>query len=153
MIHFACDQCAKKLRAPDHGAGKRIVCPRCRSELFIPPPVRQGIANSDPETPYVTSSEPSEDVSYSEPEVVKKSGSGCLLALAITFICVGLCLVFFYWAIYDTTVPVYPREMPPQFQEYVHNVGRMQNRTIGTVVGFGFVATGIALIFVHRTRR
>ena len=40
MIRFICSRCQKRLKAPDHGAGRNISCPRCGRRLLIPPPVR-----------------------------------------------------------------------------------------------------------------
>jgi hypothetical protein len=42
MIRFASPSCQKKLKAPDHGAGRNTHCPRCGQRLWVPPPVRVG---------------------------------------------------------------------------------------------------------------
>jgi hypothetical protein len=39
MIRFACPTCRKVLKAPEHGAGRKISCPRCGQRLLIPPPI------------------------------------------------------------------------------------------------------------------
>lgn len=44
---------------------------------------------------------------------------------------------------YDTTVPLYPEA--PWIGERVYNTGRMHNRLVGILVGFGSLAAGIAL--------
>jgi hypothetical protein len=65
---------------------------------------------------------------------------GGLLVLA------GLGLVIFFWAIYDTTVLVVSgldSSLPSV--DRVHNIGRMNNRTIGVIGGFGCLGAGMAL--------
>lgn len=68
-------------------------------------------------------------------------------ALRLLLIAVGTALVLYYWLVYDTTVPVYPTH--PEI-ERVYNTGRMQNRVIGIVVGFGTLAVGVTLSVVRR---
>lgn len=38
MIRFQCPVCDKVLKAPDHGAGQKISCPKCGQRLLIPQP-------------------------------------------------------------------------------------------------------------------
>jgi hypothetical protein len=40
VIRFSCPTCSKVLKAPDHGAGRKIACPGCGQRLLIPPPLR-----------------------------------------------------------------------------------------------------------------
>jgi RsiW-degrading membrane proteinase PrsW (M82 family) len=35
-IQVACGGCGKRFKAPDHGAGKRVPCPACRTTIAIP---------------------------------------------------------------------------------------------------------------------
>jgi hypothetical protein len=55
MIRFQCPTCRKVLKAPDHGAGRKIPCPRCGQRLQIPFPVQHktilGQFVSDPTAP------------------------------------------------------------------------------------------------------
>lgn len=39
MIRFSCPTCRKALKAPDHGAGQKVHCPRCGQRVLIPPPI------------------------------------------------------------------------------------------------------------------
>jgi hypothetical protein len=39
MIRFSCPVCRKVLKAPEHGVGRKVPCPRCGQRLQIPPPV------------------------------------------------------------------------------------------------------------------
>jgi len=64
---------------------------------------------------------------------------------------IGVGIVLYFWVIYDTSVFVY--SYAPQFGR-VHNIGRMQDRLIGTIVGLGSCAAGIAfLVMGHRRRK
>lgn len=38
MIKFRCDVCQKKIGVPDHGVGRRVVCPGCGQTLRVPSP-------------------------------------------------------------------------------------------------------------------
>jgi hypothetical protein len=40
MIRFSCPTCGKRLKAPDHGVGRKTSCPRCGQRLLIPAPVQ-----------------------------------------------------------------------------------------------------------------
>jgi hypothetical protein len=33
MIRFACPTCRQILKAPDHGAGHKLLCPKCGQKL------------------------------------------------------------------------------------------------------------------------
>jgi hypothetical protein len=66
----------------------------------------------------------------------------------ILLACLGGLLVTYYALVYDTTVPLYPDA--PHMPDRVYNIGLMHNRTVGVGVGFGFLATGIALAAVGR---
>lgn len=41
MIRFSCPACQKILKVSDHGAGRKVPCPRCGQRLLIPPPVQE----------------------------------------------------------------------------------------------------------------
>jgi hypothetical protein len=66
------------------------------------------------------------------------------LAIGIPLICIGLGLILFFCAVYDTTVPVHWDFWVAR----VHNIGLMQNRLIGTLVGIVSLAAGIALTVI-----
>jgi hypothetical protein len=82
------------------------------------------------------------------------------LALAVLFTSagtavafIGLCVVLFYWIMYDTSVP------SVSYGVRVHNIGLMQNRQIGIMIGLGILLVGFvsfvfgaALFFVGRRR-
>jgi hypothetical protein len=62
-------------------------------------------------------------------------------------------LVLYYWLVYDTTVAQYPGSGPElEARERVYNIGRMLNRLVGTMVGLGFFAGGIALRFLDKKK-
>jgi hypothetical protein len=37
VIRVVCPSCRRKIRVPDHLAGKRVTCPRCQDALRVPP--------------------------------------------------------------------------------------------------------------------
>jgi hypothetical protein len=74
-----------------------------------------------------------------------------LRTLGVVLICVGLCLVLYFWVLYDTTVPVYPQAYPA-IPDRVYNVGLMHNRTVGVMIGIGCLAAGVALALFGRRR-
>jgi DNA-directed RNA polymerase subunit M/transcription elongation factor TFIIS len=47
-IEFKCNQCGKKLRAPDTTAGKRVKCPGCGNPVSVPQPVFDAEVASPP---------------------------------------------------------------------------------------------------------
>jgi hypothetical protein len=51
-------------------------------------------------------------------------------------------MVWFFWMVYDTTVP---SSDPLGYAERVHNIGLMQNRLIGIIIGLATLAVGLAL--------
>jgi hypothetical protein len=70
---------------------------------------------------------------------------------------VGVLLILFYWLVYDTTVPDAPGMTEKEWAQNplvgrVYNLGLQQNRLIGTVVGLGFFAGGIALRFLDKKK-
>lgn len=51
---MTCPSCHKKIRPPDHLAGRRVVCPRCEAVLTVPEELAQAIdeaANAEPDSP------------------------------------------------------------------------------------------------------
>src|SRR5262245_4192060 len=38
-IPVACSGCGKRFQAPDHGAGKKVPCPVCKTTIAIPAPI------------------------------------------------------------------------------------------------------------------
>ena len=66
-------------------------------------------------------------------------------------IILGVLLVFFFGLVYDTTVPVY--EFAPTHSPRIHNLGLMQNRLIGVVVGVLLIVVGVILTVAGRGRR
>jgi hypothetical protein len=67
------------------------------------------------------------------------------LAIGIPLLCIGLGVVLFFGFIYDTSVPVNSEFFG---ERRVHNVGLMQNRLIGILVGLLTLAAGVALTIV-----
>jgi hypothetical protein len=53
MIRFKCPSCLKTLKAPDHGAGRKVSCPRCDQQMLIPsvpavpPPAKPTVTQTD----------------------------------------------------------------------------------------------------------
>ncbi|HEY7157041.1 MAG TPA: hypothetical protein VH575_23935, partial [Gemmataceae bacterium] len=45
MIRFSCPACHKVLKAPDHGGGRKINCPKCGQRMLIPMPAKPAAAN------------------------------------------------------------------------------------------------------------
>lgn len=41
MIRFQCPACQKILKTPEHGAGRKINCPKCGQKLLVPPPIQR----------------------------------------------------------------------------------------------------------------
>jgi DNA-directed RNA polymerase subunit M/transcription elongation factor TFIIS len=35
-IHYLCPHCKKGMKSPDRFAGKRVSCPKCKTELIVP---------------------------------------------------------------------------------------------------------------------
>ena len=67
----------------------------------------------------------------------------------LAVILIGLSLVVYYWLVYDATV-----QAGSEFgSERVYNVGRMQDRLIGLVVGFGALAVGLTLAIGSALRK
>lgn len=66
-------------------------------------------------------------------------------------ITMGAILVGYFFLVYDTSVPVDYFYSGPGAR--VHNIGRMQNRQLGILVGFGSIGVGLTLSIVARNRR
>jgi hypothetical protein len=64
----------------------------------------------------------------------------------MALICIGVVLILFFAVLYDTSVSDFTGSR-------VHNVGLMQNRLIGTLIGFGCLAVGITLALAGRKRK
>jgi hypothetical protein len=71
---------------------------------------------------------------------------------------IGFCMVLYYWLVYDTSVALNPG-VPIQYQKRVHNIGLMQDRQVGIMVGVGVMvvgfiglALGVVLFVVGRRR-
>jgi hypothetical protein len=67
----------------------------------------------------------------------------------------GLCTVLYYWLIFDTTVAPYGLDGTQWAYSLrrVHNVGLMQDRMLGLLVGLGIFAIGITLTIVRAAKR
>lgn len=81
----------------------------------------------------------------------RNEGSASTVAILLTIVGgllagIGFLMLCYYGFIYDTSVPVYPYSY---FNiERVHNVGLMQNRLIGIIIGGGAFVVGLALALV-----
>jgi len=150
---FNCPSCNAPLLVPHAALGRMVECPQCRTTFAAlredaPPEVPQrGMASSEgfdmaePAGIGVRSHQRNESASTS---------IGALFALGGGILAsVGLLLLGYYWFVYDTSVPVYYQGIVPSpLGERVHNVGRMQNRLIGIIVGGGSFVVGLALYLV-----
>jgi hypothetical protein len=87
-------------------------------------------------------------VSFSDPPAYR-TRSWLLGWVGSLLVGAGLCLVLYFWLVYDTSVPVGVY----RFGERVHNIGLMQERQIGVLIGFGCMVGGTVLIVVSRLRR
>ena len=72
------------------------------------------------------------------------------LTLGPLLIVIGLALLLYFALVYDTSVPVIDFEL--RRFERVHNLGLMQNRLIGIIVGIALAASGLALTLVGLMR-
>lgn len=59
---------------------------------------------------------------------------------------IGFLMLWYFWLIYDTSVPVYPYSYFST--ERVHNIGLMQNRLVGIIIGGGALVVGLVLALV-----
>ena len=91
-----------------------------------------------------------EDEVYAPYRRRRKEASSMLGCLAVMAIVTGLLIVGFFAVAYDTSVPLVPEF--ESMSSRVHNVGKMQNRTIGIGAGFGLSALGVAMAFLSRKR-
>ncbi len=184
MIRFQCPTCQKVLKAPDEGTGRKINCPKCGQRLQIPPPIQAQnktvLGQSLPEPPAPEKlDEPEELIPFAAlasppptageapppesatalppppggnlPYSIGTVGCGVLALIALG---IGLEMVLYFAVSYDTTVPVYPGVRGLE-NERVHNVGLMQDRTVGVVIGVGLVllsavASLAAIVAVYR---
>ncbi len=69
-----------------------------------------------------------------------------LTALGIVLICFGAILTLFFTMVYDTSVTTI-------YGDRVHNLGLMQDRLIGVLVGLGLLVGGIIAVSIDRSRR
>jgi hypothetical protein len=140
-------------------AGKKASCPKSGEKLLVPTPIRVNAADKSPDsfvapTPPVSqiastdeipnpvklaaSNEPAVQARYkpttdkSEPSYPGGTGSG-LMAFGVLLCIVGCLITLVYWLIYDTTVGY----------ESTHNLGLMNNRVVGTIVGVGMALGGL----------
>jgi hypothetical protein len=68
-IQFECLKCGKRLKAPDHAAGKTSKCPQCGSPVTCPEPIYEAEAVEQPEAPEIIDDEldPYADVGSPDP--------------------------------------------------------------------------------------
>jgi hypothetical protein len=149
MVAVPCPGCGRAIWLPPNELSLTIECSKCATR-FVPVPV--------PSPPPVSQRPPSpqrddvdEPVSLGYSPAVRPRGHahrfGCL---AGWLVCVGVCLTLYFWLVYDTTVGVYPP--PNDYVQRVHNVGLMQNRMVGVLVGLGCTGVGLTLGVLGRKR-
>ncbi|MHB1423152.1 MAG: TFIIB-type zinc ribbon-containing protein [Gemmataceae bacterium] len=161
MIRFACPTCKAALQAPAQTAGDKVACPKCGQRVLIPNPVKPAASNLPPiqaqHKPSTSQPEPSLPICPKEvqdmerkPFVEKRRkrraggtrpGSGCFMVIAFLLIAVG-CITLAYWVNYDTTVSSYDTTTIAGYSR-THNLGLMNNRVVGTIVGVGMVLGGL----------
>lgn len=159
MIRFSCPACNSALQSPAQSAGDKIACPKCSQNMLIPNPVKpaEGDANvlspirvkhktatSQPEAVYLEEAQDAEEAQHGERKSRRKSrslpsyrvGKGCFILELGVVLCVFGCLItFVYWLVYDTTTSY----------ERVHNIGLINNRLVGIIVGVGMILCGLVV--------
>lgn len=164
MIRCICPRCKRVLDAPDDRAGTEWMC-MCGKSLMLPKPAPP--PPFPPRTP-VQASAPVmvEPISAPPPPIdlglqakfdeVAKAFQADPVKFAIGGLMVaGILIVLFFFVVYDTTVGVDTYIGMGLYQdmgERVYNVGRMSNRLVGIIFGFGLLGTGIALL-VFRAKK
>jgi DNA-directed RNA polymerase subunit M/transcription elongation factor TFIIS len=165
MIRFACPNCQAVLQSPAQTAGDKVECPKCGQRARIPNPVKPAASNEDvlpaiqaQHKPSTNQPEPSlsvcleevqdaEGKPFGEKRTIRKSrsepsntaGTGRFGLGFGVFLCIAGCLItLVYWLDYDTSVlgGAYGYER-------THNVGKMNNRIVGTIVGVGMALGGL----------
>lgn len=150
MISFSCPRCHELYWYESSSAGQKITCVKCGQRLQVPStsaaPSNKTVLGI-PEKPL-----------HQIPEVLevrppKRKANGFfpfhyILTVAcgcasFLIICLGAYIALYFWAVYDTSVPVY--EYVPEGPR-VHNVGLMQNRTIGVIIGLACSGIGSLLL-------
>jgi DNA-directed RNA polymerase subunit RPC12/RpoP len=111
----------------------------------IPPPLAEPAATAPTPIPTRDVTAPSPRSASAQPDSsANRSPFG---PIGVLLIVIGMCVVLYFWLIYDVTVPA-PGSSPFESVFRVYNVGLMHNRLIGIMVGFGFAAVGIAFAFI-----
>jgi DNA-directed RNA polymerase subunit RPC12/RpoP len=169
MIRFACPTCKSVLQAPLVKGGEKTACPTCGQRILIPNPVKPAVSNKTvlgsllPESHSPPILERLEEVPDSESEPcqpdngtrirpINEGGSrplSILLTLGGWLLAVVGAVTLIYWLKYDTSVPVHSDRFG-RFPtgERVHNVGLMQDRLIGVIIGSGTIVVGLTLYLI-----
>ncbi|GEM_PF-6749231 len=181
MIRFRCGNCQTLCSYPTAGekvscpkCGQKLLVPS------LPPPPAQNktvLGVLEPSTSIVQPSLPTAQLPFAEPIIdtflvhgESKSSQPPMAAdqkhsrerpinrdssreepsgIAVLFAVGGLGLIAFFWLVYDTTVQEFPGiDWSPR----IHNLGLMQNRLIGTIVGAVLFGAGIVMWVFRRKR-
>lgn len=139
MIRFQCPSCQTVLEVSDALANQAISCFDCGRKVRVPL-VSQNIVHK---------SWSGSIHSMDTRRRASRSGFAIfLMILGMLLTTFGGFITFFYWLLYQTTVRDTGLQNPfsPSI-EYVHNIGSMNNRTVGITVGVGLALGGL-LLFV-----
>ena len=71
------------------------------------------------------------------------------LALGLCSVMLGMMIVGFYAVIYDATIPEFNAPNVPNIPR-IYNLGRMNNRQTGVMVGLAFVMSGGVLALLGK---
>lgn len=144
-VELVCPTCNSKFQAEEATLGLWVKCPRC-DEGFIASTEEFEASLSG----QFSSAPPADPGTWGLPGdghyTLGGSSPRLFRQIGLALVCLGICLVLFFAVIYDASIAVYPWAG----SERVYNLGRMQNRWIGVVVGFGILAGGAGLTLYGR---
>jgi hypothetical protein len=149
-VRIRCPKCGLVFALPATLAGARICCPACQLGLVVPDPpdldVPQGVTVKDwrseppPMPPRLPDAEPTGTMLGGETSGHPGWNPRRWIGLGLSLAAVGL-LAFFSFA-YDTTVETGGGRVP--------DLGRLNDRIVGTMVGIAAGAIGTFLLAARR---
>jgi DNA-directed RNA polymerase subunit M/transcription elongation factor TFIIS len=176
MIRFACPVCNAVMKAPADKAGRKGQCPKCGQRLQVPSPSRTVLAKPLPpakaeEIVHVVEAvdlAPSlrrhhakprrsrdDDDGFPSPRRDRRPGRSSIsfawLVPGIVLLSMGVLLVLFFAVVFETTVEQFPGADRARLPR-IHNVGLMQDRQVGIIVGGILSGCGMVLVVASRKR-